>query len=1174
MSKGNYISGKSINILKYIDDSFDKKNSFDYYYNYSSDNSFNRKCTNLISNIKTSWAGFDDEIGIGAIFSGNEVVNLNGYEIKILYATGKISLRSLQDVGDARVSMIRPIDVPMQWFSRNSYKVIEEQIHFFEEVWEEYTDLFTGKTKKRTVIKDEQFTYNSDGTLYFPYLTKLISMAISSKKKKDWEVAIENMILRKDYHRNCIGTPNFKSRNKSIGNVINNDVFPFMIKEDHASRGYYAKKCSDSVFALHTSCGIKSMELPKKSLARVTRLVDFLDGVDIGNKKFFLVDDANAGDGKNKDGSIKRHVLSDMFVTGSGYVSNSFLGQIGAFRGVNKFGLKMTSTKMTLEMKEVFADNGIDVVVASSSFKSQLNGVAHILLEKELAVLVDMLEEDVNTKLNKKKVSKIIAGIEVKGWEVDMSINITALFSLWGLSSAEDNKDFDISTGDDIETDVDDDDINNEYKEISSFYRWSFRQLKRDHDFDVIGEALGFLESGRLVKRKDFCNVKMQEIVNVFFSYGKDVADKYLEQVMRGSHGTMKEAMKDSLDYLTGNASPVSIDIDELYQIGKKMQTSENKGSSKLVLPGSFDPDVIFNNNYFKSSEEAFNWFKEDVLDGFLFKGGPKKYIDPLGLEHFIPSGAVMKQFIHKESGSNRYHLSGPGQAFQNLLVAILTHVGAMRESNNRKNGSSNRTNAITFVDWRYKHTSHIARLQNDLFGKSIDNWRVEGFGNKTILPGYWLKQDEVVVLDGSVENNTKVICSKMPVLFNKAVSAFIALDSLPEHIFGKLDDRMRFALRNIVYVNVRVLLDHQNDTDGDQWRLQNLSKSTIRYRDNDEDYVCPVPLYSGHVDHVKGWTNSYHEDEYKLKMEFKPYKYYRQTEETVVDKVNHYEKENVSDAVCDAIENKAYIGIGSNDLFYMSHVLMWAVSNKHVCFEDAVKIRDTYAMSFQDDVISGVKHETKAGNISLFKIMPHKDLFLAPFEHKEPLTRDPRESRNDLLETSKLDRYIGDSSLKEPLDNLFTAWDSHCGSGRYGISPLASRKVGKVTHISLSQINPLEDVIKGLHLLTRSYLKSVVDAAPVISYVEGVVDANGNFFNKKSEAAIEKYEACVHIVGNVMNKATGVVDISSNFSLYHNKYFILGSKSNLGIGKGTMVGDMLHKWNDLTLKTKGLDQS
>lgn len=954
---------------------------------------------------------------------------INGME------TQRIGLSNKVRVGDK--------DIPLEWFSLKGMSAIQHKIRLYRK---------SSGHVNAPMIPD---TVYSKGD----FLGKCVALCGTPASRHFWTARIETLMSTDDYGINaCIDGPDL------LGPTA---VHKYMIKEDHAAKGFFRFKAEDTPFTAYTtdengSHSVVCFEDPKKAAARDGKLSITPHAVPYGSATAFIFDDVPTVD-------IAGTYLPDWLVSGAGLVHSEWLETRGPSRMVSASGLKCVTGEMPNFMKDAFMD--VDLVLSKASFKSGLNGIHQLLTGKSLIETNGMTAEEIATEASAFKEVRYVRDVLVEGYTVVLDdLKATDLLSLYGLSLASEDSLLMLGGK-------------------SSYYLWAIEEVGRNPSFDLVGDIIDKLKSGELVYGTSSINIKSQEFIVADYSHGRKVGQDWMTKVLTQTiKGKMVDpSVKEVMDISSGLMTY------EVYNETHLAEFADSVWEGIFVNPGVYDPedlrplgrrlapdaeDGIFRLELLLEGHEA-SWWKG------LLHGGSKIFTVG-GQKLYIPSGATMRKYIHKEDGSNRVMFSGPAQEFMNLITSF------------RNKGT----------DWKLKSINHHNKLQSQLMGKNMDNFRVGG-GHFTMLPAPWLDLGEIAMLNKrtdylarplSVSNGSRVTFSKMPVLFDSAICDVTIQNGLPRAHFGEVSERMIVAMRNLMYCNLDLMILHQNDTDGDMGRIS-LTGGVL-------------PVFTGLAAHLEEWAIGYADGEYDMKLVAKAPKAY------TVDAINS--------AIWEAVEAKRYVGMGTTSLETMSSVFQMAVREGAVRFSETVMLRNAYAAGLQS-AISGMKHE---GTGADFKKCSANDLLYGPSE----LGADPRGEFKNLLRQFLTLPEDCMSELMAASDSLFEWWDSVSGGVE---SPLRSRRVSSISSVSLLKQGDLEDDFKVLDAKTNGFVNGVEAAQPM-----------RRLFKTSNPHAVK-------VMDEILIQENGV-------KLYKDKYVLLGQQL-WKYGEGTTLGDLHRTWRDLS---------
>jgi hypothetical protein len=813
------------------------------------------------------------------------------------------------------------------------------------------------------------------------------------------------------------------------------------IKEEHAIDGFYKVQGESSLFTIYDGDMVFSFEDPKKASARNSRLVFTPESISIGRHKVFVLDTVPVE-------------LSNWFVTGAGFCPDSLLERLGAMRITSKEGCKFVTSPCPKD-----SDKGI-IFLCKNSFKGGLNGVVMNKLglvsnPSRMMTISDEDKEDIIQDIECRKFN----GISVSGYLMDCELYVSQFYALHGLQQSAD-QDCPIDENGSID------------ESSQSFYVDALLNIKKDNSFDLIGHIMDSISKGLVKYGKDTIDLKVQEFSVARWSYG-NVGTQWMEKVL--SSKSIRGSVREGLDLMTGKSLPVNLDRQDFWNATINGVFKGVRISESVMDPEEFAKEGISLEDYKERLDVLLNG-NGTTWDGLL---GQAKNIVINGYDFYIPSGFTMKEYINFEEGSNRVMFSGPAHCVLKLILSL-------------KHKSTN---------WAIKEINHLVELQDLMLGKNIDRFNVDG-GHYTIIPAPWLSQSQVALISQDekygrgwkINNGARATFSKMPVLFNKAIADMHVSSGIPQSMF-RVSQRMRLAMRNMVFTNVKVLLDHQNDTDGDMGRIS-LTGGTL-------------PVYDGLPDHMHKWAHEYSSDEYKMDLKYKEYK--------------QYSLSDMDDAVNESVASKKYVGTGTNSLTYVSHVLELYKDRGYVSADSAVKIRDSYSMLFQDEKVRGIKHESKS---DMFEHIHSSKLFL--FDSKTGFNFDAPSMLIGVVKS-----YTNES-LSMEISTMFQHWYST--NGNIGLS---ARRIGDIQQVSLIQSGD-ESSIKLLDSTTRAFLAGVVKSQPLFAYANsyGAIDRNNAFVNIMNN--VDSYKDKYILIGKNYSNFNDGTTVSALYSSWGNKSDVL----------------------------------
>lgn len=693
------------------------------------------------------------------------------------------------------------------------------------------------------------------------FLYKMVMMSRNKKFRGIVESLVANKHLQIDVSM---------SKNKAYPTVVKPDSSKLegWIKPEHVGQGFYTTVFKDSVFAFQSNGLVLSMEALNKTNERVTKIAQSR-GISIGTFSVFVCHDIP-------------DELKDAFVTGAVFTPNHVIERLGIFR--------MTSSILGMKGVSQPTPKSFDTdcfIVSKASCKAAKNGVlAAMGLTPEQQVEFDVQEhlDDIDANMD----SIEFMGHTLYGWLVEEEIKLTNAYTLYGY----------------VRPLEEDGDVN---PEVSSYYVHALDSLKRDPGYDLVGDLIDAINNGDIVAKPDKVEIKYQDLLNVYWSYGDEIHDDMVTRVVRMHQHYAPEWMLASQDVmLNGYGDPYRISSEDMVSVINHIWSSHD-GNNVEINIGKWD-SVVVNNGAQRY---------KDLMEGY---GKWPGLINNRGImvvhgdhELYIPKWAVLKHYVHKQS-DDLVFFSGPFGSFFKLLVSL-------RNVN---------------TEWFTKEIAHYMEIQKELLNDVISRFVVKG-RYYVALPKYWDDDvSSVVVHMNRLEEGSRVLYSKDPVLFDKAMTDVIISSKIDEDVFGHIEDNsaMDFVLSDVAFVSTKLLVEQQNDTDGDLVCLRNLGG------------ICPV--YTEQVGYTANWVNAYTDGEYDLKMGYKKYQV--------------HSKEDMALAITHAADAKGDIGIMSSNLFVVQHVLQILVRMNKLSWADAQMIKETYAIMVQEEAVKQIKNKLDDG--------------------------------------------------------------------------------------------------------------------------------------------------------------------------------------------------------------------
>lgn len=685
--------------------------------------------------------------------------------------------------------------------------------------------------------------------------------------------------------------------------------------------------------------GLMAFEDPSKLNERVVKIYANTDGVYVGSHRAIVL--LSAPHCGNAD---LQEELYNAFCTGTAY-SQRLFRMLGAVRCITKsLGGKMTiASPFTFEGFE-------DAVVANlSSWKGGLNMLLNhtgvMSIEEQLkycewhfaddgkadkAKLTTMALEELDRfgKIQRGTVLYRGQPVRIEYVEVMEEFYATNLYAMYGCQYKE---------ADDDEQDA----MQYEASSVTSSYYMDMRSVLKlavdmqDWEFSIPLKVMNDIKNGVIVKSKPLTSFSIREMTNFFWSYcvveknGKFVIDhKLLDKLMSdllSENSSKASKTHKSMQALAvkGHKHLPRLDKEDVLEFIRDVftRTEENMGlEGEVEMP---IPDRGWNRmdaGLAKLSDEDFAYKWKQVMNGhkkWPGLGGDGFVIVIDGQDFFIPGYRFLKSSIlpiDKQTWSE----DNPECMFGDTMQTVFMLLFAIRNDANGKE-----------VNWHFNAAQHLIRTNASLLEDRYNRMSVKGT-YLTIAPKFWnCNQDDYihsVVAMGAKEGHMSY--SKDPVLFDKAVTGVVNSHDLPEDMFSELYESDVFAMQSVAFVNVPLLLNQENDSDGDLCCLR---------------YNLKLPLYTGPWKYLKKRVDFYYEGERDYNMVMKPWKFYGKEELAIGIDSNKTAKEN--------------IGLMSSGLFRHAMMLEYAIQNGGMNIFFAKLMWNLYGYIVQDEAMRMIKH-------------------------------------------------------------------------------------------------------------------------------------------------------------------------------------------------------------------------
>jgi hypothetical protein len=606
---------------------------------------------------------------------------------------------------------------------------------------------------------------------------------------------------------------------------------------------------------------------------QIGNVIHSMEGLNKANERYTKIASARGVSIGKRDifviSDVPAH-LADLFVTGAAIVPRSMMEQYGLFRAVTRNGGKFVSYPAP-------GDMDLDVIImAKSSWKSGLNGVlACSGVDVNTQVTMPNQVEAILIGLDTDSIQ--FMGTELKGWVIEDEVVLTNLYTLYGLKTVEEDNDIE-----DTQT---------------SYYSYAMERLANDPlGYDLVDDLLDHIDGGKVEKRTTYALLKYQDMLNVYFSYGADVHDELLARAMLMNNAMApKWHRKQQKVFTAGYKDAVLVSADVCKAVINEVwpDSEISVGRIDVTEMGEAAYDLLLNGD-------------DRGWPGLLSRKG---IIVTVGShEFYFPGRDIMKHYITDDGELSFF--SGPAQSFFTFALAL-------------RNDKTN---------WAIKHVNHMVDMQSCIMNDVVSRLYVAGKA-RVALPKFWGEVHEVAMLDTDAVDGHRVLYSKEPVLFDKAMTDVVVNNNMPEYFDG-ISSQLEFVLGGACFTHTKLLVDQGNDTDGDLVTIRNLGGI--------------VPVYTGQIDYTRVWVDEYAQGEYDLKVKYKPYTSY-----TTID---------LHDSIEHAVVAKGDIGIMSSNLYVVCHSLQVMVAKGALKHGDAQRIKELYAIKLQDEAVRQIKHRNNKG--------------------------------------------------------------------------------------------------------------------------------------------------------------------------------------------------------------------
>ncbi len=684
---------------------------------------------------------------------------------------------------------------------------------------------------------------------------------------------------------------------------------PFMngMNPEHLDKGFIPRDMDLGCFLdspvykqSYMAKAVQSIGGVKKALSR-HKLSYCVDGADIGEHKFFVITEMPKS-------VVKYHE------TGGIYVPGHVFDMYGASRVTgNKSLVKGVFLPQDLQLQAEWPEH---LVCSKNVWKGEFTGL-------EMFGAVELTD-------------RTFAGYPVKGYEVTVPLVITNLIIAYGFSVADEIREDPKSLKDlfssptygefaktvyrryAIADSFAEGDVDLQVKEedelSTSVYLYVMNQINRDKSFDPVSWLNGAKRDGLIQESNQTTEVKAFDCMNAYRTHGFEVARKFTQSVLQAVVRQDNELN----NKLLGNLDTHEIPVEKVQAIARTLFGIDMPGITSKLDPEEMKTRLgdDYTSEFCGRVVESYINGSKNGFNGLM--GDQAKTITIQGLQFYIPSKKVMKQFIYVDKDmlgrtTGRYFMNGPAY-LANKLFAFIAKYEGMYEN-------------IPMAYLKMFYVWYYAKFQSAVFGRFGENVVVPGFANKMIVPCYW-SNDTIFCYNKSFHtwNGKTVVFKKNPSLFNNAVHAVNYSNQLAA-VFGPISPNRAFALQSCVFVPNTILLAHQNDCDGDLGCVMFLENHGLPVFDGSQ-----LPKY------MKKWQNDYETGERDVNLKHK----------SMVKEP----WSAIDEALREALLSKRTIGRATNLANILNVLGLQHYKNKFTPTGDAL-----YMMV--QEVIRGVKHES-----------------------------------------------------------------------------------------------------------------------------------------------------------------------------------------------------------------------
>ena len=504
--------------------------------------------------------------------------------------------------------------------------------------------------------------------------------------------------------------------------------------------------------------------------------------------KVFVVSDATTDEQINK-----------ALVGGNILVPNSFLRSNGVCRVVTDMdngGIKASTTPFKGLDNELA--NGDTCVIASAGFKGGLLSalglaygdtgcVKNLFNIIEGSNTADPILNSMRAAVMQSMTTMVINGVEVQGVLLTLELKITNAYTVDSLMYARTKQEDKTSDHEKerVKQNIEDmlEEMETESKSSRGLRAYVAEQKAASSDlFSVYEWMKEGLSNGTLVKKPLITKVIAQEIQSIAHWYGKATAVSFLKTLL-------------------ANQEEHGFDVDKLYAI-QYLGAVEKEINKEVNVQDIVD---VLKESTFKLTQDSSVYTKETMKDLLLLLGnsvyGWSNIVYQDGTKVALPTGRILVSDIEDQMKNDKSYVVAKG-----LINDLLENIKGMVKEDGTLYTESN------------SHLMMKALIQKPLLGKNFGYQYTKGYygvalpmlGNYGVSTAGITNRNRMVRSDTTWETMT---LSKAPQYFKGMTASYNVVDL----DFGH---ELNLVLECAVFVNVEIVLMHQNDFDGDMYRI------------------------------------------------------------------------------------------------------------------------------------------------------------------------------------------------------------------------------------------------------------------------------------------------------------------------------------------------------------------